>query len=365
MKKINNQDKVLNNIIVSKGIARADISRKLGLNKATVSYLISELEEKTLIVQKDELKITKGRHSVIYELNRNYGTIISINLKPSRIQYYITNLYGTVIFSNELKKIIHNPDELFNCICDIINELFPKYNNIIAIGIGIHGTIYSNGIIHFAPYNNISNYNLKQKLYDKFSDTHIFIENEANITALGENHILDEENLITITNSKGVGCGIIINYKIYKGQNGFAGEIGHTIVKPNGLECACGNKGCLEQYSSEENILSKASTIKNTTIDRHMFLQLFNNNDEDIKKIYYTSLNYLCIAINNMICMLNPSKIILNGFLYINIDDTIPYIQSKIHTKVQSNHNIVISKINDQAFCYGFAHSIVREIFLK
>ncbi len=362
--KVNNLHNVLKYIINSRAISRADISRNLSLNKATVSYLTNQLEELGIITPQEELKKTNGRHSVLYELNKNYANVISINVKPQNIQVYVTLLNGEILFENKISKKISSSAELLSFTQDIISELLKEYPKNIGVGIGIHGTVDNSSVINFTPYNNIEDFDLKSELEHIFPSTNFYIANEANVTALGESNILDEETAITITNSKGIGSGIIVNYKVYGGSKGFAGEIGHTIVEPNGLLCPCGNKGCLEQYASEENIFSKISDIKGYPVSKSNFLDLFNSNDKDVCAVYFKSLDYLSIAINNVINLLNPNIIVLNGSLYGSIDETISYIGRNIPNQIHKVNIFTTSTLKDKAFSIGFAKLIVEDYFI-
>lgn len=363
--KVNNLHKVLEYIIIFNEISRADLSRYLSLNKATVSYLTNELEELKIIVPKDELKKTNGRHSVLYELNKDYAFVISINIKPKCTQIYVTSLKGEIVISENLDNKIQTSLDLLKTVSDITKKYTKLYPNNLGIGVGIHGLISSNSKIKFAPYNNIKNYNLLEELNSIFPEQNFYIKNEANVTALGESKILDEETAITITNSKGIGAGIVIENNVYGGASGYAGEIGHTIVEPNGLLCPCGNKGCLEQYASEENLFAKASEIKNVHINYSSFKELFLNNDEDIKNIYFTSLDYLSIAINNVINLLNPSTIILNSELYSDIASTIDYISLKIPNQIDKVNIFTNSTLQDKAFAIGFTKLITHDYFIN
>ncbi|MFV0441685.1 MAG: ROK family protein [Lachnospirales bacterium] len=364
MKKINNMHRVLKTIIFKRSISRADLSRELLLNKATVSYLTSNLEDKKIICQEEELQATKGRHSITYTLNKDYGTFVFFNIKAEVLESYITNLKGELLEKDTKEILLNSKEILVQSIQEKLAYFLKKYTDNLGVGLSIHGTIEKNEKIHFTPHNNISNFDLKSELEKQFKNISFYIENEANITALGENYFFDEENTLTITNSRGIGAGIISNYKIYKGSNGFAGELGHNIVVPDGLPCACGNKGCLEQYASEDNILKQASILKDKKINSKDFINLFNEKDLDIQKLYYKSLDYLSIAIINASFLLNPSYVILNGDLYTNIKETKSYLKSKFSNKLQGDTQILISKDIEKAFCIGFASYVTRIIFI-
>jgi glucokinase len=125
------------------------------------------------------------------------------------------------------------------------------------IGIGAPNGNYYNGTIEFAP-------NLKWKgivhlvdLFKKNFNVPIFLTNDANAAAIGEMIYGNAKGLrdfIVITLGTGLGSGIVSNGELIYGHDGFAGEIGHTIVRHNGRQCGCGRKGCLETYASATGI---------------------------------------------------------------------------------------------------------------
>jgi glucokinase len=152
---------------------------------------------------------------------------------------------------------------------------------IIGIGIGAPNSNYYKGTIEDAA-------NLKWKGVIPFTEkiTKVFhlpsvLTNDANAAALGEmifGGAKGMKNFIVITLGTGLGSGIVVNGDVVYGHDGFAGELGHTIVKPNGRECGCGLKGCLETYVSAPGIkrtvfelfaeLNAKSELRNYTFDQ-------------------------------------------------------------------------------------------------
>ncbi len=125
------------------------------------------------------------------------------------------------------------------------------------IGIGAPNGNYYNGTIEFAP-------NLRWKgkiriaeLFQKFFPLPVKVTNDANAAAIGEmmyGGAKGMRDFIVITLGTGLGSGIVANGELVYGHDGFAGELGHTIVDPNGRQCGCGRRGCLETYASAPGI---------------------------------------------------------------------------------------------------------------
>ena len=153
--------------------------------------------------------------------------------------------------------------EYVSALAEIIRELIAESGYSIAgIGIGAPNGNFYNGTIEFAP-------NLPWKgvipfvelMISHFPDTEVVLTNDANAAAWGEKiygSAKNENDFIMITLGTGVGSGIVVAGKMVYGHDGFAGEIGHTIVDPNGRSCGCGRKGCLETYTSASGIVKTA-----------------------------------------------------------------------------------------------------------
>jgi glucokinase len=146
-------------------------------------------------------------------------------------------------------------------LCESIGQMVKQAgvdDEITGIGVGAPNGNYYNGTIEFAP-------NLKFKgivpvvdfLKDRFKYQVTVLTNDANAAAIGEmiyGGARGMKDFIMITLGTGVGSGIVVNSEMVYGHDGFAGEIGHTIVYPDGRDCGCGRKGCLETYTSAPGI---------------------------------------------------------------------------------------------------------------
>ncbi len=160
------------------------------------------------------------------------------------------------------------PEDFFAELSRIIKD-FPQIKNnpesLLGIGIGAPNGNYFRGTIEFAP-------NLQWKgvvpvvdiLSQYFPSLKIVLTNDANAAAIGEmiyGNARGEKDFILITLGTGVGSGIVSDGKLIYGHDGFAGEIGHTVYDPNGRQCGCGRKGCLETYASAGGILKTATEL--------------------------------------------------------------------------------------------------------
>ena len=157
------------------------------------------------------------------------------------------------------------PEEIVGRICEEIKaHMSAKHYGAVGCGIGIPGLINSkDGIVtSSANLPTWEGFNI-QKFVSEQIGLPVKITNDANAAALGEAHFgagKKYENLLMITLGTGVGGGVIINKKIYDGNEGKGAELGHMVIAVNGRECGCGRKGCFEAYASASGLI--ASTIE-------------------------------------------------------------------------------------------------------
>src|SRR5699024_3185765 len=170
----------------------------------------------------------------------------------------LTDLEGNICFEKRLKfkdlSFEELNDKIFTIIDLLINSAPPSPYGIIGIVIGVPGTINNEGKDLLAPNLGWKNVHLKKTLQEK-NNIPVIIENEANSRTNGEKKFgvgKNSSNIIYISVGIGIGVGLILNGKLYKGNNGFSGEMGHMTIDINGEKCRCGNIGCWELYASEQ-----------------------------------------------------------------------------------------------------------------
>lgn len=309
---------MLQTVIAQEPISRADIAQLTGLNKATVSSLINELLEEELVYESGAGESSGGRRPVILHYNRVAGFSIGIDIGVNYILSVLTNLKGEIlkeksqpITDSSYSIVIGHVKQMIRSLMDSIP---PSKYRIVGLAIGVPGIVDNKGTIISAPNLGWKNINIKEEIEAEF-DIPVCIENEANAGAYGEKRFgagQNSQNLLYISAGIGIGVGIIINGELYRGQSGFSGEIGHTIINVNGKPCRCGSKGCWEVYASE-NALLFMTNQEDATLES--LIQLAENNDKGTIKLFEQIGYYLGYGINNIINSFNPGQVIIGNRL--------------------------------------------------
>ena len=172
------------------------------------------------------------------------------------------------------------PEAVIEQIVKGIKSVTKKNDKILGIGIGSPGAVkLKKGTVENPPnFPNWGKVHLGKAIKEKF-DCDVYVENDANAAAIGEliyGAGRKIENFIMITLGTGVGGGIIINKKIYRGETGGAGEIGHVTIDYEGPQCKCGSFGCIESYLGNNYLIDR---VKKQLQDRRdsLLIKLANN----------------------------------------------------------------------------------------
>ncbi len=348
------QKNILQLLINCNGISRAQIARETGLNRSTVSYIVKDYIELGYIYESTEKILTGGRASNLLFFNYDYEKILLIDLQSSKIKFYLCNLYGDIIDVREEEITDHTFANFTNRVLHHL-AFFP---NVKIIGLSIHGIVSAKKSTIISPF---YNYNYK-KLVEFFNKNnyHVLIENESNIQTQGIFHLKGNKvsSILNIHIKDGIGAGIILNGKLYRGANGYAGEIGHSIAQDQGKRCRCGNYGCLEQYSSETALINNINNETHLAITNLNIDTIISNNPLAYKQ-YLIAFEKLACKINDLLLFTNVDSLYITSNLYCSISSFKSDLISSL-----SSQNIDIPKIyllqeNQILFTHGFAQLIL------
>ena len=332
-----NRKKIIKLLLEKNEVTKLDISRSLDISITTVSTNITELKKEGIVSDVRSLESTGGRKAMALKINENCRFALGIALTPRHVKLSLINLKKEVIGDIRIR---HNKKDI-ESIIDIAKENINKILNnkeisidkLLGIGISIPGTVDSEeGIIKNCYLLGAENYNLK-KSFEEFNTT-IYIDNEANLSAyyefLNKKGILS--NLLYVSITDGLGLGIIIDGKIYRGSNNAAGEMGHIKIIIGGKSCKCGSQGCLESYTSKNVLIEDFNEISNEKLnDIEEFISLFEKGDKTTKEVLERYFNILGVGIANLTMLLDPSSVVLGGDINILLKENIDFLRSIVY----------------------------------
>lgn len=280
------------------------------------------------------LRLTTLRQQSTFIMSKPY--VMGVDIGGTNTVFGIVDARGQVIASDSIKTRKHAD---FN---DYLNELHEGMEHLIkvndaedkiqGIGIGAPNGNYYTGEIQNPPNLPWGTVPLAEKVSKIFNGIPVAVTNDANAAALGEmtyGAARGMKDFIMITLGTGVGSGIVINGQLVYGHDGFAGELGHVIMKRNnGRVCGCGRTGCLEAYCSATGVARTAreflelrtepSTLRNLEIENINSKDVYDAamaGDKLAKEIFEYTGTILGEAMADMVAFSSPQAIILFGGL--------------------------------------------------
>lgn len=358
IKKIN-RSLIIGKIIEEGMISRADLSKITKLTRATISVQVADLLEEELIVESQQEHHHVGRKPIMLSLNRLAGYALGVDLDYKQITFTLSDLAGIPVQTEVIELKNSNYDEILAILINQIKALNDQCSEsrfgLVGVVIGVHGIVSKNEIINFVPQHKWENKNLKEYL-EKALNINIHIENNANLCSFAEKVYKrhKSENLVSISMYSGIGLGILINGDLLKGYHGYAGEMGHMIIVPDGKPCNCGNLGCWELYASEASFFNQLEELRKTQgLTYEDVKMLIKDKDPITFELLEKFIRYVSIGLNNIINLLNPETLVLNSELLKLYPDASDKIKSCLSSSVSHYRELFISDLGKHAAVMG------------
>ncbi|UOQ48389.1 ROK family transcriptional regulator [Gracilibacillus caseinilyticus] len=368
-----NKALVLKTILEKAPISRASIAQVTGLNKGTVSSLVSELINEKLIHESGTAASSGGRRPVILLLNEKAGFTISVDLGVQNILAVLTDLRGNIILEKMTHFEGHDLDQVLSSLYQLIDQLIeeapPSEYGIVGIGIGVPGVVTTEGEILLAPNLEWKKVPLKQLLTERYQIP-VTVENEANAGAYGEKMYGAGEmanELIYVSVSIGIGVGLLLNGNLYRGLRGFSGELGHMTIEKDGKNCRCGNQGCWELYASENALLEKAANAGYQTGTLEEVVTAADNGEAKALEILDDIGDYIGVGITNIIHIFNPEQVVLGNTILAADEYLLPAIEKRIEKNTigfnKDDVQVSPAKLKQHSTVLGIAAFNIEKFF--
>lgn len=382
-----NKALVLNTIRKKDVIFRAEIAKKTGLNRSTVSALVDELLADGLILETGTGVSQGGRKPVILSINKDFGSVIGIDLGVNYILSVLTNFAGDILWEKRLIVPTNVPqqqrlDDLYSLIEETLRHAPPTVRGIIGIGVGVPGIVnYQEGLILLAPNLRWKNVHLRTMIEERFHIP-VCIDNEANAGAIGEKWFgmgKKASDFVYVSAGTGIGTGIIINNELYRGASGLAGEMGHMTIDAGGRPCLCGNVGCWEEHASEKALFHYLREHLDNAASSHLHIHSLDQMTAlDINEaakagdpLASQALRHvgrqLGVGVAGLINTFNPGIVIIGNALALAGD----YIMDELYHEVSRRCftakyfpvKIVLSALNLKACAIGAVSLVISKVY--
>jgi predicted NBD/HSP70 family sugar kinase len=252
-------------------ISRASTAAATGLTRATVSALVDDLIAGRLLTELDPQPRTgAGRPAAGLALCPDGPAGLGLEINVDYLAACVVDLSGTV-----RHRLVEHADQrtgdaaaALSHLADLAQRARTPAGDLPLAGaaLAVPGLVSPDGLVRVAPNLGWQDVDAAALLRDALG-LPVTVDNEANLAALSELRTAGGPGFVYVSGEIGIGAGIVLNGALYRGMRGWSGEIGHVSVHPDGPECRCGARGCLERYAGQEAILRAAGVSSLAEID--------------------------------------------------------------------------------------------------
>lgn len=326
-------DSVLRLIWHERRISRAEIARRTGLSRSTVTEIVRDILKTALVAEVGTGRSRGGRRPIVLEFQDDACVILGVDIGATHVAVALTDLRGRVLAWNEAAHPVRTDPKgtraLIVRLCDASLATGKDVEKkLIGIGVGVPSPVdpddpYGLSEVVLPEWHSRSgleglsvNYGLP-----------VLVDNDANLGALAERWWgagREVDDFAYVKLATGIGLGHILGGEIYRGAAGFAGEIGHLAIDPHGEPCICGLRGCLATFVGSKALVARARAL----LADHPESQLAGEDftiaaiedaalagDKLALRVVHEAAEYLGIAVAGLLNLNNPSMVILGGGL--------------------------------------------------
>jgi predicted NBD/HSP70 family sugar kinase len=257
-----NRLRIVDFLRVNGTASRAELARRTGLSRSTVSTLVSDLQRRGLVVEQPGQFAGEGqpgRPAALLQLDPSAGAAIGVDFDHDRLRVAVSDLSRIVLAeASERFDVDHDAAGALDMAADLVDQLLDEVgisrDRVLGAGMALAGPIdHERAALHHSTVlPGWADVDAGAELERRIGTT-VYVDNDANLGALAEVTLGAGRRArfaAYVQIGSGVGAGLVVNGSPYRGARGTAGEIGHVVVDPQGPLCRCGNRGCLETVAS-------------------------------------------------------------------------------------------------------------------
>ncbi len=371
---------ILNLLWEEREISRAELARRTSLSRSTVSAIVSDLLGTGLVGEARTGVSSGGRRPIILEFRDQSSFIVGIELGATHVSCVLTDLRCNVRASWSAPAPVRNdPKAALTKMSLGVRSVLEADNvqpsQVLAIGVAVPSPVNPERPGEMLPLvvPKWEGYNIATHLEASFKRP-VFVDNDANLGALAElwwGAGSSGKDLAYIKVATGIGAGLIIDGRIFRGSGGIAGEIGHTSIDPNGPQCVCGLKGCLATFigtpalleHAKHELVARGSDRRPPGKIEDLVSAALDGDPMSVESIQYAG-EKLGVGIANMLNLLNPSTVVLGGGITGASDILLDAVHQTIHglslPASISNAEIRTTGLNEWGIALGAATLVLQ-----
>jgi N-acetylglucosamine repressor len=376
-----NRSMILNLIRNEQPISRTKLAQLTGLNKSTVSSIVTDLLNEDLVYETANNGKNIGRKPIDLCLKLGKNLIGAFSIDASLTRFAIVDIDGSFLITSSISTELKNSSQFIQKCISEIRKLMEQLeiNELKGIGVSVAGIVDADKlIVNYAPNLGWEDFNIGKLINEQWPDLQILtVGNDAKCSAQAElwfgRHQQEFSNFVFLEIGPGIGSGIVVDNKILDGEFHASGEVGHMVIYEGGEICTCGNQGCWERYASDRATVNRYILKKYEELDQPLkisideIIELAEKGDGTAKDVLAQTGYYLGIGISNILKAIDPQAFILGGRIVQAWDIIYPQINSVVKKRAfygeKKNILILPSSLEVKPRLLGAATYAIKKIF--
>jgi predicted NBD/HSP70 family sugar kinase len=322
-----NRLRIVDFLRVNGTASRAELSRRTGLSRSTVSTLVSDLQRRGLVVEREGQFAGEGqpgRPAALLALDPSAGAAVGIDFNHDKVRVAVSDLSRTVLAQRTAAfDVDHDAAGAIRLAAEqaegVLAEAGVEPDRVLGAGVALAGPIdHKRGAVHKSSVlPGWADVDAARELEDLL-DTPAYVDNDANLGALAEVTLGAGRNArfaAYVSISSGIGAGVIVDGRPYRGHRGTAGEIGHVVVDAQGPICRCGNRGCLETYASSQALLRLVRPSREDELSVHEVIELAKDGDAGCRRAIADVGQAVGGVVAGLVNLFSPEMVVIGGEL--------------------------------------------------
>jgi predicted NBD/HSP70 family sugar kinase len=309
----------LNFIRLYQPMSRADLARRSGLQRSTISSIIDQLIDEGWVTEGAIGRSPRGRRPRNLHLNVERAGILGVELRPEVTTVGLAGVDARFMGQRQFATAA-SPQQFVDDLAQVTRDLRRAHPRVLCEGVGVSlpGRVDRDGHLVFAPNLGWGPVAIT-RMIEEAVGLPVNVENAANACALAElwfgRHPEPVKNILAVTVSEGVGVGLLLNGQLVHGANSMAGEFGHVSLADDGPPCRCGRRGCWERYASNSAAVQYYASIGGASpAPRFEDLpRLADRGDVRAAEALERMARYLGVGLSNLAVGLDPDVIVIVG----------------------------------------------------
>lgn len=311
-----NERLVLATIYDDGPVSRAEVARLTGLTRTTVSDVVEGLLHNGLAREIGRGPSTGGKAPILLEVPDTARLLVGVDLGDRVFSAATVSLRGEILQRAEIPSEDADGDAAVELALELIERILAAaHGKVLGIGIGAPGLVKtSDGVVIRAVKRDWRQLPLGALVAQRFS-LPVHVANDSQAAALAE-YVFGAargRNLVTVKVGEGIGAGLVLNGVLFEGDGFGAGEIGHTVVDPDGDLCRCERRGCLETVASARAVLTRLEAVLGRPMTLDSAVAAYAAKDERVDAVVLEAGRRLGFALAGLIGALHVRRIILAG----------------------------------------------------